>query len=436
MRGLRTHRMRPDTFAPPHALIPFVAQRLPHNVRCLLAARGARSLGQGATVASFSLYLHALGFSGTAIGMILMAGLAFGALLTLIIGPLSDRSSRRRLLIGYELAAAAAALAVIITPNEAVLIAASTLAGFGRGANGAAGPFSPVEQAWIAREVDGEARRRALAHNATLGFLGMGVGALLVAVPPLLGHGYHQLASFRILFTLPLLSALAALGLIAWTREIASPRPTTVRDPDLEARLKRDENRLIRKLALTNAVNGLAIGVIAPLIAYWFLRRYGAGPAAIGPALAASFALAMLGSVLAHWLSHRIGTVRAVTAMRIVGLAMLIGIPFSEDFAMAASLYAIRGVFNRGTAGVRQAVAAGLTRAERRGMAATVQNLSMQIPRAVGPVIGGWLIHRGEFRTPFLIAAALQGLYIVLYQRFFGSMEPAAGGTVSTQTDA
>ena len=74
-------------------------QRLPHNVRCLLAARATRSVGQGATVASFSLYLHALGFGGTAIGVILMAGLAFGALLTLIIGPMSDRTSRRRLLI-------------------------------------------------------------------------------------------------------------------------------------------------------------------------------------------------------------------------------------------------------------------------------------------------------------------------------------------------
>ena len=71
---------------------------LPPNVRLLLAARAARSLGQGATVASFSLYLQALGFSGEAIGTVLMAGLLFGALLTSIIGPLSDRVSRRALL--------------------------------------------------------------------------------------------------------------------------------------------------------------------------------------------------------------------------------------------------------------------------------------------------------------------------------------------------
>ena len=401
-------------------------QRLPHNVRCLLSARAARSIGQGATVASFSLYLHALGFSGAAIGLVLMAGLAFGALLTLIIGPLSDRVSRRRLLIIYEFAAAAAALAAIVSPNEAVLIAAATLAGFGRGANGAAGPFSPVEQAWLAREVDGEARRRALSFNATLGFVGMGTGALLVGVPPLLGFGYHDLTSFRILFTLPLLGSLASLALIGWTREAPPGAPVAAPEEHLEAQIKRDENRRIRKLALTNAVNGLAIGIIAPLIAYWFLRRFGEGPAVIGPALAASFALATLGAVLAHWLSRRIGTVRAVTAMRLVGLALMLCIPFSPDFGLAAALYAARGLFNRGTAGVRQAVAAGLTRAERRGTAASVQNLSMQIPRAIGPVLGGWLIHRGEFTAPFMIAAALQALYIVLYQRFFGGADETA----------
>ena len=301
-------------------------------------------------MATFSLYLHALGFSGPAIGLVLMAGLAFGSVLTLIIGPLSDRVSRRRLLIVYEVSALAAAIAAIVSPNEAVLIAAATLAGFGRGANGAAGPFAPVEQAWIAREVDGEDRRRALTLNATLGFLGMGAGAILVVLPPLFGQDYAELYTFRMLFTLPLAGSLASLALLAWARETPPSGPAPARDAHAEAHIKREENRRISKLALTNAINGLAIGIIAPLIAYWFLRRYGQGPAAIGPALAASFALATLGAVLAHQLSQRIGTVRAVTAMRLVGLALMLCVPFSPDFGLAAALYAARGLFNRGTA--------------------------------------------------------------------------------------
>ncbi len=397
--------------------------RLPRNVRLLLAARGARSVGQGATVASFSLYLHALGYSGAAIGTVLMAGLLFGALMTLIVGPLSDRRGRRGLLLGYEVAAAIAALAAMLSRTEWVLIAAATIAGFGRGANGAAGPFAPVEQAWLAREVDGAARRRAFALNATLGFLGMAVGAALVALPALLGHSFADVDNYRLLFLLPLTGSLVSIVLLGNAREPAPLPPVT---PDrAAAHVTRAENRQLRRLALTNAINGLAIGIIGPLMAYWFARRFAQSPATIGPALAASFVLAAAGSVLSGKLSVRFGAVRSVVWMRLIGLLLLLATPYAPVFGLAVALYALRAAFNQGTAGARQAVAAGLTRAERRGLAASVQSLSLQIPRAAGPVLGGWLIHAGQFTTPFLIAGVLQALYLYLYRRYFGALDDA-----------
>ncbi|HEY1889130.1 MAG TPA: MFS transporter [Steroidobacteraceae bacterium] len=394
---------------------------LPFNVRRLLAARAARSLGQGATIASFSLYLHALGFNGAAIGAVLMAGLLFGALLTLVVGPLSDRTSRRALLLGYEVAAALAALAAMLAPNLGVLIAAATVAGFGRGANGAAGPFSPVEQAWLAREVTGEARSRAFSLNATLAFMGMAAGAALVALPAVLGAGFHDLSTYRMLFALPLAGSVVALILIAQTRVTnAAPPPEASRATPSAAQVTLAENRLLRRLAAVSALNGLAIGIVSPLIAYWFLRRFHESPAAIGPALALSFVLASAGSVLGGRLSRRLGAVRSVLWMRLIGLALLVAVPFSPTFLIAAGLYALRSAFNRGTTGARQLVAAGLTRAERRGLAASVQSLSSQLPRAAGPVLGGWLIHRGEFVAPFLLTAVMQALYLLLYRQFFG----------------
>ena len=400
-------------------------RHLPRNVRLLLAARTARSVGQGATVASFSLYLHALGYSGAAIGTVLMAGLLFGALMTLIVGPLSDRRGRRGLLLGYEVAAALAALAAMLARSEWVLIVAATVAGFGRGANGAAGPFAPVEQAWLAREVDGAARRRTFALNATLGFLGMAAGAALVALPALLGHGFADVDHYRLLFLLPLAGSLVSIALLGSAREPAPLPPATPGRAAAcaAAHVTRAENRQLRRLALTNAINGLAIGIIGPLMAYWFARRFAQSPAAIGPALAASFVLAAAGSVLSGKLSLRFGAVRSVVWMRLIGLLLLLATPYAPVFGLAVVLYALRAAFNQGTAGARQAVAAGLTRAERRGLAASVQNLSLQIPRAAGPVLGGWLIHAGQFTTPFLIAAALQALYLYLYRRYFGALD-------------
>ena len=402
---------------------------LPPEVRRLLAARAIRSLGQGVTVASFTLYLHALGYRGAAIGAVLMAGLAFGVLMTLVVGPMSDRRGSRGLLLIYETAAAAAALAAMLSTSEAVLIVAATIAGFGRGANGAAGPFAPVEQAWIARETDGAQRRRALSLNATLGFLGMAVGAALVALPAVFGRGFEHVASYRWLFLVPLAGSLGAIALIAGAREprarVNFPADGAAAAASEAARVTRRENRDLRRLAVTNAVNGLAIGIIGPLMAYWFARRFGERPTAIGPALALAFLLAAFGTVLTRRLGERLGTVTSVVAMRTIGLAALLATPLVPRFGEAVALYALRAVFNQGTAGARQAVAASLTRAERRGLAASVQSLSLQLPRAVGPVIGGSLIGDGHYVLPFLIGAVLQGLYLVLYWRFFAGLDTA-----------
>ncbi len=378
-------------------------------------------------VVSFALYLHALGYNGAAIGVVLMAGLLFGALLTLIVGPLSDRRGRRGLLLAYECASALAALVAMLSRDEVVLIAAATIAGFGRGANGAAGPFAPVEQAWLAREVSGAVRRRVFSLNATFGFVGMAAGAALAALPGIVGSGFGHIEAYRVLFLIPLLGSVVAIASLSAAREAAGPALAPAAADD-GGEMVRNENRQLRRLALANAANGLGIGIIGPLIAYWFARRFEQGPGLIGPVLAAGFLLGALGSDIGGRIGARIGPVRSVVWMRCCGLALLLAVPFAPTFEAAAALYAVRGAFNRGTAGARQSVAVELTRVERRGFAASVQSLSLQIPRAAGPVLGGWMIHTGAFVTPFLLAAVLQAAYLVLYRHYFGALDRTERG--------
>jgi MFS family permease len=397
---------------------------LPRNIRLLIGMRAARSLGQGAMVTAFTLYLHALGWSATAIGAVLMGAMLVGSALTIAVGPLSDRGGRRLFLIGYDVLQVAAAITAMLTTTPWLLIAAAVIGGFGRGANGSAGPFAPIEQAWFAIELPINRRGSVFSRNSAIGFIGMAVGAALAAVPPLvMGHAL-DLAGYRALFLLPLAGSAVSLVLLWMAREpLLPPRPKET--AAASHRERHHENRLLRRLVLVNIINGSAIGLIGPLIAFWFAIKFHHGLGTIGPGLAIGFVLGAAGAWIAGRLAKRYNVIHTIITMRGTGLVLLIAMPLAPWFWLAMVLYMLRGACNRGTAGVRQALAAGLTRVERRGLASSLQNISIQLPRAVGPVIGGALFHAGYLNLPFFISAALQLAYLVLYVYFFGKL-PAA----------
>jgi MFS family permease len=394
---------------------------LPPVVRRLMAARAARSLGQGALVAGFTLYLHALGWSAPEIGATLSAALLAGSLLTLAVGPLSDRRGRRRFLLLYEAFQAGAALLALATVWPPALVLAAIVGGFGRGANGSAGPFGPLEQAWLAHALPVERRGAVFSLNAAIGFGGMALGALLAGLVQLLIVPLGAALAYRPLFLLSLAGSIAAFSLIAGLQDPAFGEQA---ERTANRSERRGENRLLARLVIANTLNGLGIGMIAPLIAYWFALRFQHGPGSIGPALALSFVIGALGSLGAALLARRHGLIRPVVVMRGLGLVLLIMIPLAPGFGLAAALFALRTGFNQGTAGVRQALVVSLTR-DRRGLAASLQNVSIQVPRAVGPLIAGFMLHAGMMRAPFFIAAGLQAAYLVLYTRFFSGHEAA-----------
>ncbi|MDA8388549.1 MAG: MFS transporter [Nitrospiraceae bacterium] len=379
-------------------------------------------MGQGALFAAFTLYLYALGWSAPGIGATLSAALLAGAVLTLIVGPLSDRRGRRRFLLIYEAMQAGAALLALVTAWPPALVLAAIVGGFGRGGNGSAGPFAPLEQAWLAQALPAQRRGAVFSANAAIGFLGMALGALLAGGVHFLTGPLGMVFAYRSLFLLSLAGSVSAFVLVAGLRE--PPPAKSAGRPD-EPVHRRTENRMLGRLVIANSLNGLSIGMIAPLIAYWFALRFRHGPGSIGPALAASFALGALGSAVVARLARRHGLIRPVIVLRGAGLMLLIAVPLMPVFGAAAALFALRSGFNQGTAGVRQALVVGLTR-DRRGLATSLQNVSVQIPRAVGPLIAGLMLHAGMLKAPFFAAAALQAAYLVLYARFFRGY--AAGG--------
>ena len=395
----------------------------------MLLARAFRSVGQGALVVDLALYLHALGWTGFAIGLVLSGAGLFGALLSLGVGIASDRLRRRPFLLIYEGIVLVCSIAAFLTSQLIILSCAIVAAGFGRGANGAAGPFSPVEQAWLAEEVLPERRGRVYSLNTALGFFGMGFGALFAILPSVLSGPFGQVnsnnlmypSSYRPLFIIVGLATIVNLVLLWNAKEqyAASRHSATRSTKDTDPSAFKRENRMLTGLVLLNSFNGMAIGFTGPLISYWFALRFGVGPEAIGPVMSATFIITGAASLITGKMTERIGIVRSVVWARLIGLVMLIALPLMPFYWLASLVYLLRSAFNRGSVGARQALTVGLVRDERRGLATSLNAVSMQLPQSVGPSIAGYLFSAGDLVLPFYIGALLQGIYVFAYGRFF-----------------
>ncbi len=396
--------------------------------RGLILVRLLRSVAQGALAVDFTLYLRARGWSASAVGLLLMAGGLAGAALSLLVGVLSDRVGRRLFLIVYEAGLSIGTLAVIALPATWVLVATASLFGFGRGANGSSGPFAPAEQAWLAQRVPGKHRGAVFSLNAGIQFAGMGIGSLLAAVLPHLVPGTHGSGAYLPLFSLNLLVALVNLWQI-WRLREEKPSPERrvqvqeTERPAPDAGVVRRENRALLLLTAVNMVNSLGVGLVAPLLPYWFAVRFGAGPELIGPVYGLTFFLTGLSSLAIGRLSQRIGLVRSIVLPRLLGVVLLVVIPFAPTFAVAAALYVARSIVNRGSIGARQAFSVGLVRDRRRGLASSLNAVSWNVPAALGPAVAGYLIGLGALFWPFLLAAALQLGYVVLFPTVLGRYE-------------
>ncbi len=407
---------------------PLVTIARSGDSRQLILVRLVRSISQGALVVDFVLYLHALHWSGGAIGALLTTSMACGIALTTLLGPISDRIGRKPVLLGFEATRIVAALVAMMTSAPVPLALAAIAGQYGRGGNGSAGPCGTVEQAWLAQSAPRGKSARVFSLNSGMGFFGRAFGALLATLPSLMFGWLPGPLAYRPLFGLVAVTSAVAIWLI-----LRVPEDGATRQPRQERRAPRaappptqmSENALLLRLALANLLQGAGIGLTGPLIAYWFALRFHAGPGIIGPMMAAGFLMAALASVLNGRLAQRWGIVPVVVGMRLTGIGLLVALPVMPTLSLAGAVYMIRSVFNRGTNGVRAALSMSLVRAERRGFAAMVSSVSVSVPRTLGPLVSGLLFEAHFLVLPFVLAAGFQLGYIWLYARSFAGHERA-----------
>ena len=407
-------------------VVPTWADR---NLRVILGARIAMSVGRAVASVVTALYLAAIGFSAVRIGALFVAVTVTSALMSSTVGLLADRLGRRPFLVAVPLVAAGAGLAFAFTRDTAVLFVAAALGSFGRGSGAGAGnvgPYQPAEAALVAETVPAGSRAAAFARLSFVSTVGALIGGLATAVvrtAPQMTPA-QATAAYRPAFLIAAAFAVVAGLLALWIREPG--RPTRRTAPHRLPRWPRRSWPALWRFWVTNSINGAGIGLFGPFVSYWFFRRYGASPATIG----LLFALVNVGSLLptlaASPIAARVGTVRTIVTVRALGGALLVPMVLAPTFWLAGAIYLLRMMVQRVGLPLRQSFTQDMAHPDERAGVAALSTLPAQATMAGGQAAGGWLFDSVDLAAPFLLAAGFQVVNAVLYWTLFARRPPRA----------
>src|SRR5438094_10624104 len=158
------------------------------DTRRILVARGLRAFGDGFVALLVPIYLVELGFSALAIGAIVTSTLIGTALLTLWVGMIANRYSRRRLLLAAALLMAATGAGVAVIKDFWPLLVIAFV-GTMNPTSGDASIFVPLEQTVLTQTIAARRRTALFARYSVIGSCATALGVLAAALPDFMTAG-------------------------------------------------------------------------------------------------------------------------------------------------------------------------------------------------------------------------------------------------------
>ena len=386
----------------------------------ILTARGLRAFADGFVSLLLPIYLVELGFSALAIGAIVTSTLIGTALLTLWVGLIANRYSRRRLLLAAAgLMAATGAGFAAMTDFWPLLVIA--FVGTMNPTSGDASIFVPLEQTVLTQTVEPRRRTALFARYSVIGSLAGAVGVLAASFPDLASAwtGWTRSTSMQFMFAL-----YAALGVVALVLyrplspaiEMASEVPTA---PLQQSR------RLVYGLAALFGMDSFGTGfLVQSLLALWLYQSFQISVTTAAAILFWSGVCSAISYLVAVPIAKRIGLINTMVFTHLPSNLFLILIPFAPDLAIAIGLLLARSALSQMDVPTRASYVMAVVAPEERPAAASITAVPKTFAWAAGSIISGYLLTLSSFGWPLLIGGVIKGIYDILLLIKFQKVRP------------
>jgi MFS family permease len=395
-----------------------------HDILILMASRGARSFAFSCLNVIFAIYLSQLGYSTVTIGLVISTAYISSAVLTVVWGFLSDRYGRRKILMLLAALMIVSNVIYLFFSQLFFIFLAVIVTNIGAGGTGGGGqgggPFNPVEQALLAEKCSPENRNRIFSTNAFVGSVLGSLGALASGLPQYLQEnwGWQPIPSYKPLFAMTILLSMGLIFAYAKITEQHVPRQKE------KTTISKKSSVFVAKLSLLGMVDNLGAGMVGPFVAYWFYLRFGVELQALGLMFAISYILAAVSFLLAPMIARRIGVVRTMVYSHGIASLIYLVLPLAPTFFIGAILIIFRSFVAYMDGPLRGSFVMGIVKAEERGSAAGITNLSRYVPMAVSPSLSAYIMQVFSLSIPMVIGGSLQLLHDIVFYFMFRDVRP------------
>ena len=386
----------------------------------LLTTRTLRSLSDGFVSVLLASYLAELGFSSLRVGAVATATLLGTAAATLLVGVVTERLGRRRMLFAAAVIAMATG-AAFAASSAFVPILLIAVIGTLNPTAGDVSVFLPVEQAILPQTVAAAQRTSLFARYNLFGALAAATGALLAAVPSLL-HDWFDWRLLPLLRTMFLLyAALAMINLVLYRTLSPAVEP---RERTSNAPLHRSRGTVLRLSGLFS-IDAFAGGfVVQSVLALWLFERYGLSVAQAGFIFFLAGIFTAFSFLVAARVAERFGLINTMVFTHLPSNILLILVALMPNVWLAVVMLLARQSLSQMDVPTRQSYVMAVVDPDERAAAASVTGVARSLASSGSPIIAGALLGVTTFGWPLIIAGSLKSTYDLLLLAQFRSVKP------------
>jgi MFS family permease len=386
----------------------------------VLAARGVRAFGDGYVALLLPIYLVELGYNPLAIGAIVTSTLIGTALLTLWIGWIANRHSRRLLLIAAAvLMALTGAVFAVITNFWPLLVIA--FVGTMNPTSGDASIFVPLEQTVLTQTIAARSRTARFARYSVIGSCATALGVLAAALPDFITvwTGCTRAGAMQLMF-----GFYAALGLVALLLYRPLSPAVEMAEEAPKAPLQ-ESKRLVYGMAALFGMDSFGTGfLVQSLLALWLYQAFHVSVTTTAAILFWSSLCSAVSYLLAVPIAARIGLINTMVFTHLPSNVLLILIPFAPNLATAIALLLARSALSQMDVPTRTSYVMAVVTPSERPAAASITAVPKTFAWAAGSMISGWLLTLSTFGWPLLIGGVIKGVYDILLLIKFQKVRP------------